>query len=202
MIEDWTARYATLLADLPAKVARAPLTLCGMGVCIDARVSLHDLANAPTAASAEAAAFVRVLQDRAARGVGGELAYDWAQGPAWIAAHCRVERAMGGTGPHAAWVLSAAGAPALLALEDRSATMLAQLPALSLTATWMAQGFKEKVSPPQCRRGRLIFTGTSATTVAQLLALSVTAAWMAQGFREKRKQKFASFQSPTHNMHP
>ena len=134
MNEDWTTRYATLLAGLPARVAGAPLILCGMGVCIDARVSLHDLAVALNAPSAEAATFARVLQDRAARGVGGELAYDWPAGPAWIAAHCRVERAMGGTGPHAAWVLTAAGAPALLALEDRSAAMLKQMPADILLA--------------------------------------------------------------------
>ena len=134
MNEDWAGRYASLLAGLPARVAAAPLTLCGMGVCIDARVSLHDLAVALTAPSVEAATFARVLQDRAARGVGGELAYDWPAGPAWIAAHCRVERAMGGTGPHAAWVLTAAGAPALLALEDRSAAMLKQVPADILLA--------------------------------------------------------------------
>ena len=53
---------------------------------------------------------------------------EWPEGPAWLAANVALERSLGGTGPQAAWTLTMLGAPAVVALEDRSARMVACLP--------------------------------------------------------------------------
>ena len=124
----WAEAYAAVISTLRHLAAQAPLTFCGMAACVDARVSLHDIGPMLAADSPPAAELARLLQARAERGTGGELPYAWPEGPAWIAAHLPVRYAMGGTGPHAAWVLSAVRAPALLALEDRSAAMLRLVP--------------------------------------------------------------------------
>jgi ADP-dependent phosphofructokinase/glucokinase len=116
--------HGATIESLPGLAARAPLTLCGSGACIDARISLHDIGPMLDAAAPEAAEFARMLQSLAARGQGGELASNGTEGPKWIARNLPVSYAMGGTGPHAATTISAAGAPALLALADRSARML------------------------------------------------------------------------------
>lgn len=120
--------YADLLGRLPRLVSAAPLIFCGMGTCVDARVAMHDM-NALLAERhvAPAAALAALLKDRAARGVGGEVWVDWPQGPQWLAERVPVRYALGGTGPQAAWMLSVLGARALVALEDRSAHMMAQL---------------------------------------------------------------------------
>ena len=129
------AAYADLLRRLPDLVRDAPLILCGMGACVDARVAMHDMAGLlAERQTAPAAALAALLKERAARGVGGEVWVDWPQGPQWLAAHVPVRYALGGTGPQAAWVLSVLGARALVALEDRSAHMMAQLDARLLLA--------------------------------------------------------------------
>lgn len=125
---EWANCYGKVIAALPHIAAEAPVTFCGMGACIDARIFLHDIGPMLASAQAEATAFGRMLQARAAKGKGGELAYDWPDGPTWIAENLPVSYALGGTGPHAAWTLSAIGAPALLALEDRSNKMLGLVP--------------------------------------------------------------------------
>jgi ADP-dependent phosphofructokinase/glucokinase len=122
------ADYAGALRRLPGHVAGASLTLCGMGACVDARVSMHQMdallsASAPPAAVALAG----LLRERAGHGVGGEVFQDWPDGPRWLAEQVPVRYALGGSGPQAAWVLTVAGAPALVALQDRSAHMLARL---------------------------------------------------------------------------
>ena len=124
----WTHSYGELIAALPQIAADAKLTLCGMSACIDARVSMHDMQVLFDSDEPQAAAFGRMLASRAKRGIGGELSVDWPDGPAWLAAHVPVRTAFGGTGPHAAAVLTALGAPALLCLGDRSAHMLAHVP--------------------------------------------------------------------------
>jgi ADP-dependent phosphofructokinase/glucokinase len=58
----------------------------------------------------------------------------WADGPRWLTDRLDITYALGGVGPQAGWVLSTLGAPALVCLEDRSAHMLAQLPARLLVA--------------------------------------------------------------------
>ncbi len=127
---DWPARYRDLCSRLPGIVARSRLTLCGMSACVDARIA--DARHGATARSPRSLRRPRPsrrsCKDRAARSVGGEVRLDWDDGPAWLRAHVPVRFALGGTGPHAAWVLSTLGAPTAVALEDRSARMLACLP--------------------------------------------------------------------------
>ena len=125
---NWTARYADVITALPHLVADAPVTLCGLGACIDARVLLEDIGPMLDSTVPQAVALGRLLQTRARDGKGGELAYDWPEGPIWISQNLPVLYSLGGTGPHAAWVLSALGAPALLALENRSDKMLKLVP--------------------------------------------------------------------------
>ena len=125
---DWSATFADVARRLPATAASAPPVFCGNGACIDARVSLHEAGPLFAATDPEAARFAALLRERVALGRGGEVTYHWPGGPGWIAARIPVRRVMGGTGPHAAWALSTLGARALLALEDRSPTMLELVP--------------------------------------------------------------------------
>jgi len=121
--------YRALAERLPAIAGQARPTFCGMSACIDATVRMSDLQpSLDGAAPAEAIAFATMLKDRAARGVGGEVRVEWPEGPAWLTERLSPRYSLGGTGPHAAWVLSALGASTVLNLEDRSRQMLAQLP--------------------------------------------------------------------------
>jgi ADP-dependent phosphofructokinase/glucokinase len=124
---DWLGLYRDLIADVSTIAARARLTLCGLGACVDARISAHDLAPlfSPTAPEA-ARAFGEIIKARAEKGIGGEIRVDWPEGPFWLAQNLSISYALGGTGPQAAWSLAMIGAPALVALEDRSAHMLRQ----------------------------------------------------------------------------
>ncbi len=121
--------YRDLARRLPAIAERARPTWCGMSACIDATVQLADMepllrGDCPP----EAAAFIGMLKDRATRGVGGEVRVEWPEGPAWLSARLAPRYSLGGTGPHASWVLSTIGAEAVLNLDDRSEQMLSQLP--------------------------------------------------------------------------
>lgn len=127
--DGWACAYRRLAEDLRAMAADAPITLCGMSACVDARTELHQLEAFFATTDPDAAAFAGLLRDRARQGIGGEVRVDWPGGPAWLAKNVAFTYALGGTGPQTAWVLSTLGAPALLALEDRSAHMLANLPA-------------------------------------------------------------------------
>lgn len=125
----WPKAYLDLISDLPSLAARAPITICGMSACVDARIDMGDLTPLLHARlPAEAAGFLAMLRERAARGIGGEVRVDWPSGPDWLTERLRIRYALGGTGPQAAWVLNAIRAPAVLALQDRSAHMLSQLP--------------------------------------------------------------------------
>ncbi|ACI58203.1 ADP-dependent phosphofructokinase/glucokinase-like protein (plasmid) [Rhizobium leguminosarum bv. trifolii WSM2304] len=131
---NWPARYSSLVGSLSASGDAATLQsgvfLCGMSTVVDARVDMHNtaaLANAPDGSGAND--LFKLLQDRAARGVGGEVKVEWPAGPDWIRSNIKVRHALGGTGPQAAWVLSKLGAKSVIALEDRHALMLNQIPA-------------------------------------------------------------------------
>lgn len=128
MDQNWNGLYADLIRRLPDVAARAPLTFCGNGACIDARVSLHGVAPLISSGPPEARRFAAMLLERASRGQGGEVTYDWSDGPEWISASLPMSYALGGNGPQAAWTLSAVGASALLALQDRSGLMLRVMP--------------------------------------------------------------------------
>jgi ADP-dependent phosphofructokinase/glucokinase len=125
----WRRLYEATAAELPHLAAAAPLLLAGMGACVDAVVALAELAKIDVdQAPSEAAKLVSTLCARAAEGVGGEIRFDWAQGPNWLRSRLPLRLALGGTAPQAAWTLCVLGAPVLLALADRSETMLSVLP--------------------------------------------------------------------------
>ena len=126
MTIDWRRAYEALIAGLPDLVGRARLTLCGFSACVDVYLSLHDTELAAQAARATpAAALFAELKWRAIAGVGGEVFLDWPDGAAWLADHVTGTRALGGTSAQAANLLATLGAPALLALADRSRHQLA-----------------------------------------------------------------------------
>ncbi|MCV3207566.1 ADP-dependent glucokinase/phosphofructokinase [Mesorhizobium sp. YC-39] len=136
----WADRYAALTdprsGPLSAStLSQSGLVLCGISACVDARVDMRDiqpLLDAPTASPAGELA--SLLLSRAARGIGGEVRFEWPQGPAWLRERLEPRYALGGTGPQAAWVLSRLGVPALIALEDRNEQMLRQIPSGVLLA--------------------------------------------------------------------
>jgi len=128
MTTDWSSLYRDLIADIPRIASSAPLMLFGLSACVDARIIAHELAPLFAAtAPEEAQAFGKLIKDRAAQGIGGEVRIEWPEGPAWLSRHVPIAYALGGTGPQAAWSLAAIGAPALIALEDRSAHKLSQV---------------------------------------------------------------------------
>ncbi|MCX5572136.1 MULTISPECIES: ADP-dependent glucokinase/phosphofructokinase [Kaistia] len=125
----WACEYDGLLGRLPQLIASSRLTFCGMGSCIDARIEMEDAAALlASEIPADARSFIDMLVDRAHRGVGGEIRVEWPEGPAWLTDNLPFGSSLGGTGPHAAWVLTAVGAPALVALQDRSADMVRHIP--------------------------------------------------------------------------
>jgi ADP-dependent phosphofructokinase/glucokinase len=124
----WPERYGALIERLPDLARNARLTMGGFSACVDVYLSLHDAVAPLREAAANtpaAAAMLDELERRALNGIGGELAVDWPEGPAWIDRHVSGRRGIGGTGVQAAYMLAMLGAPALVALEDRSAEQLA-----------------------------------------------------------------------------
>ena len=132
---DWPQLYGDMARHLPELAARAPLTLCLSNACVDALCDLEALEQAVArSAPPPARALLNELIDRAARAVGGEMHSKWAQGPAWLRAALRPRDSIGGTGPQAAWALSALGAPALVALAGRNERLLQVFPPKALLA--------------------------------------------------------------------
>ena len=141
MTEDWTERYAASAADIDGSAARAPLTLSGFSACVDAvyTVDAGMLDTLTHVASQENnsldSAFARAILERIADARGGELFWNWAEGPAWAENLLGSPRRLqvGGTGPQAAWTLALLGAPSVVALRDRSADQLSVLhPAIGI----------------------------------------------------------------------
>ena len=122
----WPEIYADVLARSGGIIRRARWTFCGLGACVDATLSVHEAVPALLASgSASAQALGEILAERAETGVGGEVRIAWDDGPAWLDAAFHPARALGGTGAHAARVLTIVGAPALLALQHRDAEQMA-----------------------------------------------------------------------------
>lgn len=129
LAEDWVAAYRRLAAGLPARASSARSVMGGFVACVDARTDLvRATALFADDAPPRAAQLGAALLARAGRGVGGEMLFEWPEGAAWLAEQLDLRCSLGGTGPQAAWVLSAIGAPSVIALGDRSAHMLEQLP--------------------------------------------------------------------------
>ncbi|WP_168990425.1 ADP-dependent glucokinase/phosphofructokinase [Aureimonas flava] len=167
---NWEAAYGSLARRLPAIARSAPLTLCGMSACVDARIELSAAPALWNADTGEAGAFAAMLRDRVRRGVGGEVRVEWPDGPAWLAAHVPARYALGGVGPQAGWVLTTLGAPALVNLADRSAHMLACLPPGLLLAEGERTVRARSVQPRGERRPDIyIFEYTAGRPVGDLV---------------------------------
>ncbi len=125
---NWPELYADLLRRLGTYAEHARWTFCGLGACVDGILSVHDAVPLLLATSDPAAqALGATLAQRAEAGVGGEIRVEWDEGPALLDAALHPATALGGTGPHAARVLTLLGAPTLLALEHRDAEQMACL---------------------------------------------------------------------------
>jgi ADP-dependent phosphofructokinase/glucokinase len=99
-------------------------------------------------------------------GIGGELFVDWPDGPDWIDFHATGRKAVGGTSAQAAYMLSHLGAPALMALEDRSAGQLAVLHPDALVAIEGAVRPVSAIAPAgDGRRPHYIFEFTAGKTI-------------------------------------
>ncbi|WP_182084965.1 ADP-dependent glucokinase/phosphofructokinase [Aureimonas sp. ME7] len=169
-IANWHDAYAALATRLPSLAETAPLTLCGMSACVDAKIELGRAAALWSAETAEAVSFAAMLKDRVARGVGGEVRVEWAGGPAWLAEHVPAAYALGGVGPQAGWVLTTLGAPALVNLADRSRHMLAQLPPNLLLSDGERTVRARSVQPRGERRPDIyIFEYTAGVRVADVV---------------------------------
>ena len=134
----WPDEYNALIGRLPDLVERSRLTVGGFSACIDVYLSVHETLSKLNAARydcPDGAAMLAELERRALNGIGGELFVDWPDGPGWIDRHVSGRKAIGGTSVQAAYMLSHLGAPALVALEDRSAGQLAVLHPDTLVAT-------------------------------------------------------------------
>ena len=123
----WRRSYETVIERLPDLAADARLTFGGFSVCVDVYLALHEVVE-PLREAAELGSPAQKMLDelvrRALCGVGGELAVDWPEGPAWMDGHVAGRHAVGGTNLQAAHMLAILGAPAMSSLEDRSAGQL------------------------------------------------------------------------------
>ena len=165
----WPESYAALIRRLPALAADARLTMGGFSACVDVYLSLHDTLPALRAGadSAPARDLLDELERRAERGIGGELAVEWPGGPAWIDRHVSGRRGIGGTSVQAAQMLALLGAPALIALDDRSADQLSVIHPDVLVAGRRGFGPRSAIRPTgQPRPPHCIFEYTAGETVA------------------------------------
>jgi ADP-dependent phosphofructokinase/glucokinase len=77
------------------------------------------------ARSGKAASLAKALQQRAAKGIGGELHFDWPEAEEWIAQNLPISSwGLGGTGAQTAQTLAVLGGQALITLQDRSQRQL------------------------------------------------------------------------------
>ncbi len=124
----WTDRYGGLIREMPRLVADARMTLCGLSTVLDAVVPLHEAGALFAPGLPEGGRrLAEELRRRARLGIGGEYRADWPDGAEWLDRSLPFRLALGGTGAHAARVLSTLGAPALLSLEARGPGILSVL---------------------------------------------------------------------------
>jgi ADP-dependent phosphofructokinase/glucokinase len=133
---DWGRLYAETQERVGELASTARPMLCGFSACVDINMPLDAaLARLRCASEPAALALADELERRAGAGIGGEIVFDWQGGPAWLERHCPGEARVGGTAAQAATTLATLGAPALLALRDRSESQLAVLSPEVLLAT-------------------------------------------------------------------
>jgi ADP-dependent phosphofructokinase/glucokinase len=135
-LDFWRDRYLSLVPRLGGLARRMPLTLCGLATCTDAYLRLAEAAPLFATRSGKAASLAKALQERAAKGIGGELFFDWPEAEDWIAQNLRISSwGLGGTGAQAAQTLAVLGAKALITLQDRSQRQLSVIHPDVLVAT-------------------------------------------------------------------
>ena len=156
--------YAALIQHLPELVDQSRLTVGGFSTCVDVYLSLRDAVDRfgdRDDIPLQAQGLISELCRRAGAGIGGELFVDWPDGVGWIDAHLTGRRAIGGTSAQAAFMLSLLGAPALIALEDRSEAQLGVLHPNTLVASHAGMNPVSSVSPSgQGRAPHYIFEFT------------------------------------------
>jgi ADP-dependent phosphofructokinase/glucokinase len=145
---DWSRLYAETHHRVGELARDARLTLCGFSACVDVNLHLDGALTPLRRASAPAAlALATELERRAGAGIGGEIVVDWGEGPAWLERHCPGVVRVGGTAAQAAVTLATLGAPALLALQDRSGPQLEVLSPDVLLATAAGMAEVRQVCP-------------------------------------------------------
>jgi ADP-dependent phosphofructokinase/glucokinase len=129
----WRRAFDALAAAVPDFAAAAKPLLTGFAACVDKLIDLHAAAPALKREPAGRILFDELMA-RARAGRGGEVEVDWPDGPRFLDAFAKPEAtAIGGTSAQAATSLACLGAPAVMALADRSAGQLAVLhPAVRL----------------------------------------------------------------------
>jgi ADP-dependent phosphofructokinase/glucokinase len=132
----WTTAYEALIRRIPEHVGRARMILGGFSTCLDKYLSLHELEAARThAGGTPAEALFIELDRRATCGIDGELLVNWPGGPGWLDRYVLTREALGGSNSQAAQQLALLGAPALVAISDRSRAQLSVIDDEVLIAT-------------------------------------------------------------------
>jgi ADP-dependent phosphofructokinase/glucokinase len=132
----WANAYEALIDRIPEHVRRARLILGGFSTCLDKYLSLHDLGLARREApDTPAEALFTELDQRAMRGIDSEFFIDWPEGPLWFDRRVHARDALGGSSAQAAQQLAILGAPALIAIGERSKAQLSVIHENVLIAT-------------------------------------------------------------------
>jgi ADP-dependent phosphofructokinase/glucokinase len=144
----WANAYEALIGRIPEHVRRARLILGGFSTCVDKYLSLHHLELARREApSTPAEGLFAELDQRAMRGIDSEFFFDWAEGPQWLDRHVDARDALGGSSAQAAQQLAILGAPALIAIAERSKTQLSVIHENVLIATESGALPRRSVTP-------------------------------------------------------
>lgn len=134
---DWARRYSAFAETLLRAAPAARPLLAGFNIFVDATYPMDGERIVRLVAEAERPAppgdlgpgLAAQVLARLADGRGGALCVNWEGGAAWttglLGAPANLQ--LGGTGPQAAWALASIGAPAIIAITDRSDEQLGVL---------------------------------------------------------------------------
>ena len=123
----WRNAFDMLAAAVPDFARDARPLVTGFAACVDKRIDFHEMAPALRREPAGRVLFAE-LTARARSGRGGEVQVDWPGGPKFLDPYAKPgATAIGGTSAQAACTLASLGAPAVLALQDRSVGQLSVL---------------------------------------------------------------------------